>query len=128
MDREKALIEQYGRLIDVGLHYDQKLWLVPGAGYAVVGILLNAIVSMSDDQNFAKAFQLGNQYALGQVKKELGMVETNEFAGIQPANPKDRWFIRSSRTWSAANTLFYIMLLTVMAQVGMAVYYLCVWL
>src|SRR5271157_3231584 len=111
MKKEDALLEQYKTLMDVGIHYDQKLWLIPSAAYTVVGILVNAIIALDPKRLDVKAglllissivffgfllqlikdraFQLGNQYALNEVKKKLGMVETNEFAGIQPANAKD---------------------------------------
>lgn len=146
MDREKKLLEQYGRLVDIGLHYDQKLWLIPGAGYAVLGILVNAMVSMDTNQLFARAilaiispmifsgfllqlvkdraFQLGNQYALDQIKKDLEMVDTSEFVGTQPDQIRDRWFIRWTREWSATNTVIYIMMITVLAQIALAIHYL----
>ena len=147
MDKDRALMKQYSKMMDLGRHYDQKLWLIPGAAYAVSGVILKEILSLDAGQVALKvllasvstmiffgflmqlikdrAFQLGNQDALNNVKTKLGMEEANEFSGVQPDNPKDRWFIQLTRKWSAANTVIRIMIILLLAQLCLVGYFLC---
>lgn len=145
MKKKEILFGQYEKMMELGIHYDQKLWLIPGAAYTVSAIFFNVIFSSESSifirfvlsvLNFIiffgfliqfvkdRAFQLGNQYALDEIKKEMGMVATNEFSGMQPSHPRDRWFIRLTRNWSAVTTIIHVMLLTLLVQLGFAVYFL----
>lgn len=145
MTKEEVLTRQYEKMIDVGLHYDQKLWLIPGAAYTISAVFYNVILS-SSVMPFARAaiaslnsliffgfliqfikdraFQLGNQQAVNEIKNQIGMASVSEFAGAQPFSSRDRWFIRLTRNWSAANSVVYVMLLTLSFHITVAVFFL----
>jgi hypothetical protein len=141
----RVLLSQYEKMMALGTHYDQKLWLIPSGAYVILGIFYNFIFSSHVSPAFRcllsivssgiflgfliqfvgeRSFQLGNQRALNIIKKKLLMVETNEFSGEQTSEDptKDRWFIRliRKRKWSAFNTMFYIMLITLAFQIVVA--------
>lgn len=139
MNHNDALHLQYEKLVDLGLHYDQKLWLIPSAAYSILVVSYYGIFSTELPVQFRPYFaglallaflgfliqlikdrtlQLGNQAAIDEVKKQLQMVSTSEFVGVQPRDSKDRWFIRATRGFSAVITVVYIMMATALFQVG----------
>ena len=147
MEKMDALALQYEKLVEIGLHYDQKLWLIPSAAYSLLAAAYYGILSTGISQNMQvslstltfvvfsgftlqfvkdRAYQLGNQTAIDQIKHELGMVAVSEFAGIHPSRADDRWYIRRTRHISAASTTVYIMLLTLLFQLSCVAYFLYV--
>jgi hypothetical protein len=133
----RVLLSQYEKMMSLGTHYDQKLWLIPSSAYAILGIFYNFIFSshepfisflLSIISSFIfsgfllqflkdRSFQLGNQHALNNIKQKLKMVETSEFSGEQPSDLKDRWFIKRIRKQSVFNIMFYLMLITWACQI-----------
>jgi hypothetical protein len=138
--------EQYKQLCSNGRHYDQKLWLVPSAAYAVSALLYSIIfspdtppiarlfLSVASAVIFSgfifqyvkdRAFQLEGQAMINEMHELYpDLLRGSEYSGALKGDPKDRWFIRVTRRQSAANFVFYIMLTTLMGQAGVALYWL----
>ena len=56
MEQHEALQIQYEKLIEIGLHYDQKLWLIPSAAYSLLAVSYYGIFSSEVSPKFRIAF------------------------------------------------------------------------
>lgn len=139
-DKNLTNADKYKELQALGRHYDQKLWLIPGAAYAasavlyaiifkgetvllgrVVLSLLNPVIFLGFLFQFLKdrCFQLENQSIL----KEYG--DQNSFSGDLNVVEQDRWYIRFAKKYVvAANYLFYTMFLCLIVHVLVALYFI----
>jgi hypothetical protein len=141
---------QYAELSNDGRHYDHKLWLIPSAAYGVSALfyrvifesislpnvcfllsILNSLVYSGFLFQFVKdrAYQLENQSDLNRCESETsGMIKVVRFAGQLKADPKDRWFIRWLKPYSAANWICYLMISLLVFDVGLSAYFFVLWL
>ena len=143
------LIEQYKELCNDSRHYDQKLWLIPSAAYTVSALFYSVIFDLSRNLDVRlllslvntlifsgfllqyvkdRTFQLEIQNAINKAQEQMpDMVKVSQYSGMISTHPEDRWFIKRYRQTSAANYIFYIMLLTLLVQLGISVVLILQW-
>lgn len=133
------LTEQYRQLCKDSRHYDLKLFLFPSIAY-VISVLfyslifdygrdlparlllaaLNGVIFSGFLFQFVKdrAFQLEIQSAIRKIQENSpDMVQVSQYSGSLAGEPQDRWFIKLLRKYSAANYVFYVLLLTLLIHV-----------
>lgn len=143
-DSSSMKLEQYKQLCGDSRHYDQKLWLIPGAAYTASALFYSIIFNYSGYNYLIRivlqglellifsgflvqyvkdrSFQLEIQNAIDEIQEtNPDMVKVAQYAGNLKGHPKDRWFIRALRKYSAANFVFYIMFTTVLTQIGILI-------
>ena len=140
-----ALLGQYSELCDDSRHYDQKLWIIQSAAYTTTAFFYVAIFDTSKyglDVRLVlaavnviifagflfqyvkdRAFQLANQDAIRQILAQIpGTVSINQYSGALGTDKRDKWFIRIFKKRSAANFVFYVMLIILTTHVGVVVF------
>jgi hypothetical protein len=143
--RSQALLEQYKEFCKDSRHYDQKLWIIQSAAYTSSAFLYLAIfdggkyplsarllLAVANVFIFAafliqyvkdRAFQLNLQQGIGRILEAIdGITNISQYTGELQGVARDRWFIRVLRRHSAANVVFYVMLILLFLHVSVAVY------
>lgn len=144
------LVDQYKELCNDSRHYDQKLWIIPGAAYTLSALfykviiettvlngkvflsLLNTLIFSGFLFQYVKdrAFQLEIQTALKKIqdRNKNELINVAQYTGELENDTNDRWFIRVTKKHSAANYVFYVMFITLLVDIVIAVHFLLKWL
>lgn len=128
-----SLADQYKELCNDSRHLDQKLWLLPSTAYTISAVFYGVIFDPARDasQRFLlavlntiafsgfvfqyvkeRAYQLETQAAITRIHRLAPkLLKVSQYAGTLKGDKKrDRWFIRYSLKYSAANYVFYVLM------------------
>ena len=72
-----------------------------------------------------RAFQLEIQAAINNAQQQMpDMVSVSQYVGVKRVDSNDRWFIKLFKAKSAANYVFYIMLVSLFVHLGISIIFI----